>query len=148
METASLGSARRFTPEEAEHLLPALRLCLAGISELRRQVEELLLSLSPDDPQRLPDILAGHAPPPPGREADLERLKARQLSQGHAVEGLATLGVTVHDLELGLIDFPTMLEGRDAVLCWQQGEASIEHFHGISGGEERIPLPHGHPVLH
>lgn len=44
------------------------------------------------------------------------------------------MGVIVKDLELGLCDFPHMLEGRIVYLCWKQGEEKIEWWHEITTG--------------
>ncbi len=47
---------------------------------------------------------------------------------------LGEMGVQVKDLELGLIDFPTIYHGEEVLLCWKFGEARIEYWHGASEG--------------
>lgn len=45
------------------------------------------------------------------------------------------LGVQLKDYTNGLIDFPTMRDGRTVLLCWKLGEnAVIEWWHEIEGG--------------
>ena len=40
----------------------------------------------------------------------------------------------VKDPDRGLLDFPTVVEGRPALLCWQVGEERIEFWHTIEDG--------------
>ena len=52
------------------------------------------------------------------------------------------LGVQLKDYDRGLIDFPSMREGRVVLLCWQLGEGDeIEWWHEVDGGfSGRQPL--------
>lgn len=54
------------------------------------------------------------------------------------------MGVIVKDLELGLCDFPYLLDGRIVYLCWKLGEDKIEWWHEITTGfSERQAIPGG-----
>ncbi|MCU1290214.1 MAG: uncharacterized protein JWN60_2443 [Acidobacteria bacterium] len=45
------------------------------------------------------------------------------------------LGVQLKDYTSGLIDFPSLREGRVVLLCWQLGEGDfIEWWHEVEGG--------------
>lgn len=45
------------------------------------------------------------------------------------------LGVQLKDYSRGLIDFPSLREGRVVLLCWQLGEgAEIEWWHDVETG--------------
>jgi hypothetical protein len=45
------------------------------------------------------------------------------------------LGVQLKDYSRGLIDFPSMREGRIVLLCWQLGEGEqIEWWHDLEAG--------------
>lgn len=45
------------------------------------------------------------------------------------------LGIQLKDYKRGLIDFPSLREGRIVLLCWQLGEGdSIEFWHEIETG--------------
>ena len=61
------------------------------------------------------------------RESSAERLKA-------AVEKIQDYGCVVKDLDIGLIDFPTLFHGEEVYLCWKLGESGIEFWHGIHEG--------------
>ena len=44
-------------------------------------------------------------------------------------------GVQLKDYDRGLIDFPSMREGRVVLLCWQLGEGdAIEYWHEVDAG--------------
>lgn len=48
---------------------------------------------------------------------------------------LDALGVQLKDYSRGLIDFPSMREGRIVLLCWQLGEGErIEWWHDLETG--------------
>ncbi|MGB0909327.1 MAG: DUF2203 domain-containing protein [Nitrospirales bacterium] len=44
------------------------------------------------------------------------------------------LGVIVKDVDLGLCDFPYLLNGRIVYLCWKLGENKINWWHETSSG--------------
>ena len=45
-----------------------------------------------------------------------------------------TRQIQVKDLERGLIDFPTILAGREVFLCWELDEEDIEFWHDLDTG--------------
>ena len=48
---------------------------------------------------------------------------------------LETLGVQLKDQTRGLIDFPSLRDGRVVLLCWHLGEGDqIEWWHDIEAG--------------
>jgi hypothetical protein len=50
--------------------------------------------------------------------------------------------IQIKDLERGLVDFPTMLGGKEVFLCWEQDEEDIEFWHELDRGySERERLP-------
>lgn len=61
------------------------------------------------------------------RDQAMERLQ-------EAVEAITELGVQIKDLEIGLIDFPTLFRGREVLLCWKMGETNIQFWHGLDEG--------------
>jgi hypothetical protein len=44
------------------------------------------------------------------------------------------LGVLVKDLDVGLIDFPTLYRGEEVYLCWRMDEADIDFWHRTQEG--------------
>ena len=55
---------------------------------------------------------------------------------------LESLGVQLKDFERGLIDFPSLRDGRVVLLCWQLGEGDeLEWWHDVDAGfAGRTPL--------
>jgi hypothetical protein len=44
------------------------------------------------------------------------------------------LGGQLKDLDTGLVDFPTIIDGEEVLLCWKYGEKSIRFYHGLTDG--------------
>ena len=55
---------------------------------------------------------------------------------------LESLGVQLKDFERGLVDFPSLRDGRVVLLCWQLGEGDeLEWWHDVDAGfAGRTPL--------
>jgi hypothetical protein len=51
-----------------------------------------------------------------------------------SMEKLEETGVVVKDLDIGLVDFPTLYRGEEVYLCWRMDEDDIEHWHGVHEG--------------
>lgn len=138
---------RLFTTAEAEALIPSLQLSFAAIGEIRQEIEALLGSISEGSPSRVVEVLRGEEPPASGHEGELDRVRSLIQDLGQTVEGIASRGVIVKDLEPGLVDFPSMHEGQVVLLCWQFGEPGIGYFH-LAGEsfEDRRPIA-GAPVV-
>ena len=57
---------------------------------------------------------------------------------------LRELEVVLRDLDRALIDFPSLRDGREVYLCWQEGEDAIEYWHEPEAGfAGRRPLADG-----
>ncbi len=62
-----------------------------------------------------------------------QKEKAAQQVRDALAEIDAT-GVQVKDLDIGLLDFPCLVEDRVILLCWKLGETKIAHWHGLEEG--------------
>lgn len=58
---------------------------------------------------------------------DFERLDA-------LVHHILDTGVLIKDINIGLLDFPALKDGREVYLCWQYGEADIAYWHEVEAG--------------
>ena len=82
----------------------------------------------------------------PNEELRLIRLRMQGLidQMQAAVVRIDDLGITLRDIESGLIDFPALANGRQIWLCWRLGEDDIVWWHelneGFSGRRELIDL--------
>lgn len=51
-----------------------------------------------------------------------------------AVARIDSLGISLRDIERGLIDFPALVSGRQVWLCWQLGESDVAFWHELESG--------------
>ncbi|HET8579404.1 MAG TPA: DUF2203 domain-containing protein [Nitrospiraceae bacterium] len=62
-----------------------------------------------------------------------------QISEN--LQAVQEMGVLVKDVDMGLCDFPYLLDGRIVYLCWKLGESEIRWWHEVSSGyRDRQPL--------
>jgi hypothetical protein len=120
-----------FTLAEANELLPAISEQLNELQDIKRQFEQKYIEL-----RGLKLLHRYHEQPQESdpyflRECELEFL---QIQFQSGISSLETRGVEVKDIELGLVDFPAMLNGEEVLLCWKQGEDRITHYHGLYDG--------------
>ncbi|HKP19504.1 MAG TPA: DUF2203 domain-containing protein [Gaiellaceae bacterium] len=122
---------RRFTPEEAN----------AALAEVRPLVERMVeAKQAMDRAQERRDELGlrisgngGGIPPAELAEANTA-VEERTSQLGAIVDEIHALGVQVKDLDTGLVDFPSMRDGEDVLLCWRLGEDEIAYWHGLEDG--------------
>jgi|SRR6185295_8354905 len=50
------------------------------------------------------------------------------------LERIEAFGCLVKDLDIGLLDFPTLFRGEEVYLCWRLGEPAILFWHGVTEG--------------
>jgi hypothetical protein len=74
-----------------------------------------------------------------GHAAQARELEARiqevteDLAAG--IDQVTAMGIDIKSLEHGLIDFPSLREGRVVFLCWRLGEGpTIRFWHDIDAG--------------
>ena len=121
-----------FTLAQAEKLLP--------------QVERLLRDalFHKAEYQRASDEIAAVADRirfSGGAHVDPVAVKAKRSQRDHSVDALKRameeieqIGAQVKDLDIGLIDFPTVYQNREVCLCWKLGEDGIRFWHGSDEG--------------
>jgi hypothetical protein len=131
---------RYFTPEEANELLPQVRVAAETLVEHRRALVEATTKRA-----ELATRIAGNGgdfDPQEPRELE-EELEQEAEAVARAVSSLEELGVQVKDLDRGLVDFPALRpNGEEVLLCWQVGEDEIGYWHGLEEGfAGRKPLP-------
>ena len=112
-----------FTVEEATALLPTLDAMLRRLRDERDRLTDT----------EAHEVLSTAAPAngggQPGREVGEAFLAVRAL-----LGEIQDLGIVVRDVDRGLIDFPTILEGREVYLCWELDEEGIGFWHDLESG--------------
>jgi hypothetical protein len=135
---------RTFTLAEAETLLPVLESLLRSAMQAKALIEEVDAEF---EALRSRIFVNG------GTYVDVEKLARRKAEREKAVQRakdavaeIDAAGVQVKDLDIGLLDFPCMVDGDVVLLCWKLGEKGITHYHGTNDGfagrkpiDERIP---------
>jgi hypothetical protein len=121
---------RHWTPEQANELLPIVGATIRRLRDARHRLAERGFD---SELARLADAAGGAWP---GRE----RARA-SVEVMLCFETLERLDIVVRDLERGLVDFPSLIDGREVYLCWLLDEPSVGHWHGVeSGFAGRRPL--------
>lgn len=115
-----------FSIEEANALLPEVRLLLVSI---RRGRSRLLADRDAAKKAAEGAELGG------GGMTRGERYVTILLKLASDTSELDGLGVQLKDYERGLIDFPSLRDGRVVLLCWQFGDGDeIEWWHDVEAG--------------
>lgn len=139
MTPRTSSSRKLFTAQEANAALPLVRAIVRDAVHLAREVAERrqrVTALSAARAGRPQDVYAEELAQ---AEEELQR-DVEQLQQ-YAAE-LEALGVELKSATEGLVDFPTMIEGRMAYLCWKYGEPEVRFWHELDAGfAGRRPLP-------
>jgi hypothetical protein len=144
MSAADYRPAKLFTVEQANAVLPLVRAITSDLVSLSREVIDrrqrlaLLTSGRQQQNHRDRDVYAEElAQIEEELEKDGERLQVY-------VDELRQLGVEPKSGADGLVDFPSLMDGRVVFLCWKHGEQEVLHWHELeSGFGGRQPLVAG-----
>ena len=125
-----------FTVDEANATLPLVRAICTDLAKLSRDVVERRERLA-----NLRNVRQAQ-----GRSDKRQDLYAEEVSQiedelesdsrrlHEYVKELESLGVEPKNGVEGLVDFPSLIDGRVVFLCWQLSEPEILFWHEIEGG--------------
>lgn len=131
MAPSGYQPARLFTVEQANACLPLVRSIVADMVSLARELM--------DRRQRLDQLAHGRK----AREEDFYGDELRQMEEelekdlerlnGYADE-LIELGVEPKGATEGLVDFPSMMDGKLVYLCWKYNEPEVLYWHTLESG--------------
>ena len=121
-----------FSPERANALIPKVRPLVEELWTKRRDLAIKLLETDPvlrgvRDPVQ-PRIATPRSPLGPSRFGDQKAEIVRIVTR------IESYGCVVKDIDLGLVDFPSVREGRPIYLCWKAGEPRVAYWHGMDEG--------------
>jgi len=120
-----------FTLEEANQLIPELRVILTRIMEKRDKVASLQKEVH--DIRKIVDN-NGHNPAALGLVEKERELKELMNALNEEVQKIHDLGCELKDINMGLVDFPSLREGRRIYLCWKLDEDEISYWHELNTG--------------
>ena len=123
---------RLFDLSEAEELLPRLTTWLTEAMGHRHRVQSIEKEFAIVQNRIL---MRGGMLPPHAQLAEKRLERDRYLKPlQEALENIAEAGCLVKDLEIGLIDFPSIVNDEPALLCWKLGEERILYWHRADEG--------------
>jgi hypothetical protein len=125
-----------FSLDEANALIPKLELIMERMQKRGIELREAIESLARQGSEPMANIevsdLLERRPELHGLVEELE----------HLIHEIEACGGQFKGLELGLVDFPSEIDGQIGLLCWQYGEKEITHWHPLETGfDGRQPLP-------
>ena len=124
--------SQRFTLAEAESLLPLLDRLLREAVAMKAEHEEAEQIL-----QQLKEHVVLMGGVMMDRNKAVEARARKEVAGArlkNAVEQVTATGCEVKDLDIGLVDFPTLYRDREVYLCWKLGEPAIAFWHGVDEG--------------
>src|SRR3989338_3738409 len=107
---------KHFNPPEANRRLPLVKGIVADIIAKGKRARMILANTKGSEPPSEILIL----------QEEIESLMAE----------LEELGCYYKDwnFEIGLVDFPALLNGHEVLLCWRSDESIVRWYHGIEDG--------------
>ena len=118
---------RLFTLTEAERTRKELEPFLLEAMDCRKKLSGLEESLGAIASRIM--LLGGILVP--YEKLAVQRLEHQQLAQTmkSAVDRILETGCVIKDLDVGLLDFPAIIDNQDVYLCWKLGEDRIRFYH-------------------
>jgi hypothetical protein len=124
--------ARRFNLAEAQSLIPQVDAVLREAVSLKSEYQEAEKAVQAIS-QRI-SLMGGMMVDREGAIDAKNRRDAVVAKLRAAIEQVQEFGCVIKDLDMGLIDFPTLLRGVEVYLCWKLGEPKIAFWHGVEEG--------------
>ena len=120
-----MKEAKLFTPQEAQQTLPLVKKIVADILEFGQKIRTLSAEVGANA-EKNPEII---------KIMD-------QLDE--LFDEMESLGCYYKDwnFSVGLVDFPAVIDGEEAFLCWRSDEEGLKYYHDVdSGYTGRKPIP-------
>ena len=113
-----------FTLKEANQLLPLIKPIVADILKKGKEAAKTLSEYDTPHGAKMAKRMFD----------DVEGLTAKLEAMGYFYKDW--------NFEIGLVDFPSIIEGEEVFLCWRSDEGEILWYHSMEGGfAGRRPLP-------
>jgi hypothetical protein len=110
-----------YSVEEANQLLPYLAPTLVELREKYEEAARIRLAVA-------------QAASTNGGSPDRDDWARTLARVSELLERIEQWGLDLRDVSTGLIDFPTVIDGDEAYLCWRLGEAEIAWWHSPEDG--------------
>jgi hypothetical protein len=118
---------RLFTLKEAEHARRELEPLLIEAMDCRRKITPIENDLSAAAARIM--MMGGVLVPYEKLAAlRMEQTKLAEIMKS-ALNRILETGCVIKDLDVGLLDFPAVIDNQDVYLCWKLGEDRIRYYH-------------------
>ena len=114
---------RHYTLEEANAALERVTELLEGLRSARERLGDR------EAREALSEAAPANGGGTPGRTVSEGFLALRD-----ALTELQEREIVLRDLDRGLVDFPSMRDGEEVYLCWEEGEEEISWWHDPDTG--------------
>ncbi len=120
-----------FSIDEANALIPSVRIDLEALQRIKGELDEKLytlqqLQIAVENQQSSKDN-------DPFFELECE-IEFLQFEAHTHVTNVHRKGAELKDIEIGLVDFPAKFRGVEVLLCWRLGEDRILFYHSRESG--------------
>ncbi len=118
---------RYYSISEANSLLPQISKTMEALKRAREDIAIRRLYIDRkkrEQPSSDPDRFFTEE-----TEIEFAVMAARQQ-----IDHLLSQSIEIKDIDTGLVDFLTVVNGEEAYLCWRSGEPEILYWHGIADG--------------
>ena len=116
---------KHFTVKEARRTLPLVKQIVRDILNNAFEIRTIAESLN-------------------GQIEDNKEIEALADQINYFMKELEEIGCTYKDwnFQIGLVDFPSIIDDEEVLLCWRSDEEDILFYHSISEGYSgRKPIP-------
>ncbi|MCC6300438.1 MAG: DUF2203 domain-containing protein [Anaerolineales bacterium] len=113
-----------FTLAEANEALKIIRPLMEEVMQIR----ERILDHQPEIWSAV-EKSAGN-----GGNATLSKMVVEFEKLDALLHQIQDTGAQIKDINIGLLDFSALKEGREVYLCWQHGEYDIAYWHEVDAG--------------
>ena len=120
-----MSDKKYFSVEEANSIIQDISPVVQELVDLKKNIELKIPDLKP--------VMGKISRNGGGNKGLSEHLKSINRME-ELVWILNNAGCILKDINMGLIDFPHMKDGREVYLCWKLGEKRIEFWHEIEAG--------------
>ena len=124
---------KKFSVEEAQKLIPVLKPLLQNLKDIAKEYGKWLAEAQ--------HLVLNYHQKPRDTEGILDRVIETRKKLHETYKKITDLGVIVRDIEKGLVDFPSEMDGEEIYLCWKMDEEEIKYWHKKDEGfKNRKPL--------
>ncbi len=120
-----ITDTKYFTPKEARLSLPLVKKIVKDILDTTKEVRLLAEDLE-------------------GEIDNNPKVKKMVEDINHFIGELEEIGCFYKDwsFSVGLVDFPSLIDGKEVLLCWRSDEEDVTYFHDYEAGYAgRKPIP-------